>query len=285
MSDGGDGSGGEGAGGGASAKSSPAHDDPSSPAAVDSPSGGGQAEAASAQEEAEAQPDDGAGADDNAVWEAVQDDEGRTYYYNTASGESSWVAPPGFAGGAVAVSAAASEQEPGGSEPAAGTTTEGQEGQQPQRWTGYKDDEGRTYYYNEATGETQWERPAEGPDVVVVEEEDMEAEAFEADASSQQQTGDGGRASSESPMEEGEYVADEGAMEVDDDETGERKKGVEVEKQVPEEEMKDPRQVALENAEEALAARDAVMELGESFLHMYYNIYIYICVCVCLSLS
>ena len=277
ISDGGDG--GEGAGGGASAKSSPAHDDPSSPAAVDSPSGGGQAEAASAQEGAEAQPDDGAGADDNAVWEAVQDDEGRTYYYNTASGESSWGAPPGFAGGAVA----ASEQEPGELEPAAGATAEA-EGQ-PQRWTGYKDDEGRTYYYNEATGETQWERPEEGPTVVVVEEEDMEAEALEADASSsQQQTGDG-RASSEPPMEEGEYVADEGAMEVDDDETGERKKGMEVEEQVPEEEMKDPRKVALENAEEALAARDAVMELGESFLHMYYNIYVCVCVCVCVCLS
>ena len=97
----------------------------------------------------------------------------------------------------------------------------------------------------------------------------MEAEALEADASSsQQQTGDG-RASSESPMEEGEYVADDGAMEMDDGETGERKAGMEVEEQVPEEEMKDPRKVALEKAEEALAARDAVMELGESFLHVY----------------
>ena len=97
----------------------------------------------------------------------------------------------------------------------------------------------------------------------------MEAEALEAEAEASSQQPDG-RASSEPPMEEGEYVADGGAMEVDDDgESGERKTGMEVEEQVPEEEVKDPRQVALEKAEAALTKTDAVMELGESVLHVY----------------
>ena len=85
----------------------------------------------------------------------------------------------------------------------------------------------------------------ESPDVVVVEEEDMEAEA-EAEVDADQK---------DEPMEEGEYVAD-GGMEVD-----ETRAGVE---QVPEEEeRKDPRQLALEEAEAALTKTDAVMELGK----------------------
>ena len=218
-------------------------------------------------------------------WQAFQDDEGRTYYYHAEREETQWEAPEGFVpaapGARVELGGRDQGAVPGGAADAAADAATGARAapaqeqapataQDERRWVGYRDDEGRTYYFNEATGETQWERPAEGPDVVVVEEEDMEAEAFEADASSsQQQTGDGGRASSEPPMEEGEYVADDGAMEVDDGETVERKAGMEVEEQVPEEEMKDPRQVALEKAEEALTARDAVMELGESFLHVY----------------
>jgi len=83
-------------------------------------------------------------------------------------------------------------------------------------------------------------------------------------------------------MEEGEYVADGGAMEVDDDgETGEYKAGMEVEEQVPEEEVKDPRQVALEKAEAALTKTDAVMELGESFLHVCRPMFVtYMAVCI-----
>jgi len=303
MSDGGDGDsfgGGDGEGG--AFANSPTYD-PSSP--VDSPGGSGggggttppaaddQPQAQAPQEE-EAQlqhapddtsnneaptgdDDDGDNADVHAIWEAVQDDEGRTYYYNTVSGESSWEAPPGFTGGGVggaasaAAAAADDDDEDGHAAQAQGESTsapaaaaaaaseagaeaeaEGQgqpssSADQPQRWTGYKDDEGRTYYYNEATGETQWERPVEGPTVVVVEEEDMEAEA-EAEVDADQKDG----ASSER-MEEGEYVADDG-MEVD-----ETRAGVE---QVPEEEeRKDPRQLALEEAEAALTKTDAVMEL------------------------
>ena len=30
-------------------------------------------------------------------WQAVVDDQGRTYYYNSISGQSQWEKPPGFA--------------------------------------------------------------------------------------------------------------------------------------------------------------------------------------------
>ena len=33
----------------------------------------------------------------NSVWQAVVDDQGRTYYYNSISGQSQWEKPPGFA--------------------------------------------------------------------------------------------------------------------------------------------------------------------------------------------
>ncbi|CAK7905846.1 pre-mRNA-processing protein Prp40p [[Candida] anglica] len=60
-------------------------------------------------------------------WEAVVDDEGRTYYYNTVTQETSWTNPAVKSSG----------------------------------WKAYKTDEGKEYYYNESTGETTWETPDE----------------------------------------------------------------------------------------------------------------------------
>lgn len=57
-------------------------------------------------------------------WQALQDDEGRTYYYNSESQETSWTLPEGEV-----------------------------------VWTVYTTDEGKDYYYNEATGETTWDKP------------------------------------------------------------------------------------------------------------------------------
>ena len=228
--------------------------DPSSP--VDSPgSGGGGDNDEGAQQQSAPAAAEGE-ADVNTIWEAIKDDEGRTYYYNTVTGESSWEAPAGFAGGAAASAAGSSEEAEGGQSAATTASSD-----QPQRWTGYKDDEGRTYYYNDTTGETQWERPEEGPNVTVVEEEDMEAEAeAEADAEQRREGQQQERGASE-PMEEGEYVA-EGDGGVDADSTI---AAMEVE-QVPEEEVKDPKQVALEKAEEALTKTDAVMEMGKFYI-------------------
>lgn len=254
MSDGGHGD----DGGGTPFANSPTYD-PSSPA--ESPGGGGGGgdnEAAQQQAPAAAEGE----ADVNTIWEAIQDDEGRTYYYNTITGESSWEAPAGFTGGVgdAAASGAGDQAEEGQAAASAASSD------QPQRWTGYEDDEGRTYYYNETTGETQWERPEEGPDVIVVEEEDMEAEA-EAEAevdAEQRREGEQQEQGASEPMEEGEYVA-EGDDGVEADST---KAAMEVE-QVPEEEVKDPKQVALEKAEEALTKTDAVMELGKSYIHAF----------------
>ena len=213
-------------------------------------------------------------ADVNTIWEAIQDDEGRTYYYNTVTGESSWEAPPGFTGGAAASATGADEQ-------AAEEQAAAAESDQPQRWTGYKDDEGRTYYYNETTGETQWERPEEGPNVTVVEEEDMEAEA-EAEVEAEQRREGQQQKEQEhdasEPMEEGEYVA-EGE---DDGETAASSKATMGVEQVPEE-VKDPKQVALEKAEAALTKTDAVMELGKSYIHACVQpwlIYLLITICI-----
>jgi hypothetical protein len=247
-------------GGGTPFANSPVYD-PSSPAG--SPGGGGNTPVPKNDDDDDARD---AAADVNTIWEAVQDDEGRTYYYNTVSGESSWEAPPGFAssGGEQGEGSALGDDASaeGSAAAAAAATTEGADPDQPQRWTGYKDDEGRTYYYNETTGETQWERPAEGPGVVVVEEEDMEAEAeAEVDAEQRQRQEQEG---SEPMEEEGEY----GAEGEDGVVIGGERAAMDVEP-VPEEEVKDPKKVALERAEAALAKTDAVMELGKSYPCMY----------------
>lgn len=80
-------------------------------------------------------------------WEEVQDDDGSVYYYNHETGQSQWEKPPGF-GGAAAQSPATPAPQP---EPQA----------QPEAacpWQKVVDGED-IYYYNESTGESQWEEP------------------------------------------------------------------------------------------------------------------------------
>ncbi|CAH2352828.1 pre-mRNA-processing protein Prp40p [[Candida] railenensis] len=60
-------------------------------------------------------------------WEAVEDDQGRTYYYNRETQETSWTNPE--------IESAS--------------------------WKVYQNDDGREYYYNETTQETTWEMPEE----------------------------------------------------------------------------------------------------------------------------
>ena len=94
MSDGGDAD-----GGGTPFANSPTYD-PSSP--VDSPGhGGGGDNDEAAQQPAPAAATEGE-ADVNTIWEAIQDDEGRTYYYNTVTGETQWDQPDDFPGEAPA---------------------------------------------------------------------------------------------------------------------------------------------------------------------------------------
>lgn len=61
-------------------------------------------------------------------WEAVNDDQGRTYYYNSTTQETSWTLPE-----LTSISVG--------------------------QWQVYTTDEGKEYYYNEATGETTWDKP------------------------------------------------------------------------------------------------------------------------------
>lgn len=78
------------------------------------------------------------------VWSAFRDDEGRIYYHNEKTGESAWDPPAeGFNPPPAADTV---EQE------TAAPVTVG-------RWAEYTDDEGRTYYYNEESNDTQWEMP------------------------------------------------------------------------------------------------------------------------------
>lgn len=129
-------------------------------------------------------------------WTSYQDDEGRIYYYNNVTEESSWDTPPGFEDADAAdasdqVDAAAAVNENTAAEPdddgitksptldgndddgisqsPTTTTLEQQVGQDDEDfadgeeigdgWIAYKDDEGRTYYYNSVSEETQWEKP------------------------------------------------------------------------------------------------------------------------------
>jgi TH1 protein/WW domain len=79
-------------------------------------------------------------------WSTHYDDDGRIYYYNSITEESAWDPPEeGFLPPEedAALAAKTSEEE------AADTP-----------WIAYQDEEGRDYYYNEETGETQWDPPA-----------------------------------------------------------------------------------------------------------------------------
>lgn len=193
-------------------------------------------------------------------WQAVQDDEGRTYYYNSVTGESSWEAPPGFTAAAASVDLASVDAAASGDDQAVHSAQQdaaaavAEAEREEVRWTGYKDDEGRTYYYNEGTGETQWERPAEGPGIIVVEEEDMEAE--EGNVPEGGEGREGGEEDDDAAAPQDEAAAAEG-MAVEEDKK--------MEQEEEKEEQRDPKEVALEEAEKALARPDAVLEHGASF--------------------
>ena len=122
-------------------------------------------------------------------WTSYQDDEGRVYYYNSVTEESSWDPPPGFEDEVIPADENVAAADSGVEH--AAPATPGDDGitkspsihgdgitQSPtfedqfqgednvadgeeigDGWIAYKDDEGRTYYYNAESGETQWEKP------------------------------------------------------------------------------------------------------------------------------
>jgi hypothetical protein len=177
-------------------------------------------------------------------WSAFNDSDGKIFYYNSVTEESSWEPPEHFN------PPPPPEDEPAAENPEAGDGEEEEakaEDQPTTKWSAFKDDEGREYFYNNESGETQWEKP----DDFDAPEEDEEAgvETAEPLESSVKETD----AQSEGP-EEGE------AMEVEGEEFGGNDKIEEEEE--PEEEPIDPAVKRVQDAEEALNKPDSILEPG-----------------------
>ena len=112
------------------------------------------------------------------------------------------------------------------------------------RWAAYTDDEGREYYYNEDTGETQWDKP-EGAKVLAADEEAGGNETVE-DFGEEAVAKDEPQISTAEPME----------VEM-------------LEEPVPKEPERDPEEVALENAEKALREVDGILETSEFLISAF----------------
>ncbi len=124
-------------------------------------------------------------------WLEMDDGAGHTYFYNSVTGEAVWERPTVAEAAPEPEPAAATNPEPAPAaetepEPAAATTApestpapapaepsaaeaEAAEAEPPYDpdalpagWKEFADDDGDTYYYNELTGETSWERPGAG---------------------------------------------------------------------------------------------------------------------------
>ena len=171
-------------------------------------------------------------------WSAFHDEEGRIYYYNSKTEESSWEAPEeGFN-----PPPPPPEEEAAGGEKQLEVDAEQSE-QKEEVWIAYQDDEGREYYYNNSTGETQWEKPDGKIEVAPTEEETAEEPtAMETEQEEPKPV--------EEPMVEEEATTVEAKVE---------QMEVEEHLEEPEEEI-DPAVKRVQEAEAALKQPDSIME-------------------------
>ena len=203
----------------------------------------------------------------NAVencWIEHKDDEGRSYYFNEKTEETVWERPAEF------VSKTAAEEE--GNEPFE-DSNDGSSPVRPQspipqpqeehsdddhddhpapaasgsNWVEYKDEEGQSYFYNEKTQETVWDRPADFDDG-----DDDDASVDDNDDKMDVETG-------LSPVRQGSPIDDT----AENDENDNTAIKMEKEEESVKEDVIDPAVKRLEEAKEALSQPDAIMETGK----------------------
>lgn len=183
-------------------------------------------------------------------WSAFYDADGKLFYNNSVTEESSWEPPEHFN------PPPPREEEPAADMAEVSNNGEGVEAiiaedQPTTKWSAFKDDEGRDYFYNNESGETQWEKPddLDAPEEVP---EEAEGEILEPLESAVKET------DMQSEGEEQEEAMDVEGEKFEGDDT----KEVEEEVVEPEEEPVDPAVKRVEEAEEALNKPDSILEPG-----------------------
>jgi len=175
-------------------------------------------------------------------WEQLFDDEGRPYFFNSETDVTQWDKPTDFSKDDdnnnneqhTRSSNAISSSPPPGTAATPDGKAEGQ-------WEKYTDDEGRTYFYNAASGETQWGTPDDFVDHEDDDEDEKNVDEFQLTPQT-------------SPSPD--------SMQVEGVETEDCKVKMEYEKSPEPEESFDPAVKRVRDAEEALNQPDSALEPG-----------------------